>query len=189
MQPQADPHAYLREYSALAREVYLNDIEGDVVEAGVYNGASLQAIAKGCPDRHVWAYDSFQGFPAGSLLDDDVARGLEGAVKGDPEEVRRALGGLYSALTIREGWFEDTFRLPLPERIAFLSVDCDLYESVFLTLRVLAPRVVPGGIITLDDWGAFIGCRRAFYHHVRNTRETPWLRNFGPCQAYWVVGE
>lgn len=182
-----DPHAYLQEYTAIAAAC---QVEGDVVEAGVYNGASLAAIARGMPGRRVWAYDSFLGFPAGGLLDDDVARGLEGAVVGDPDEVQRALDGLCSELIVREGWFKATFYdPPFPERIAFLSVDCDLYESVWLTLTRFAPRVVPGGVITLDDWGAFVGCRRAFYHWVRNQRVTPWIRNFGPCQAYWVVGE
>lgn len=177
-----------RAYRAVAR---LCKVPGDIVECGVYNGDSLAAIASVLPGRSVWAYDSFQGFPAGNpIMDDEVALGLEGAVAGSPDVVFERLEGLYESLHIREGWFEDTFRMQLPEKIAFLSIDCDLYDSVRLVLHTLAPRVVPGGIITLDDWSCFIGCRRAYHHWIsEHSLDAPLLRTFGTGQAYWKVGE
>jgi hypothetical protein len=177
------------ECAAYAEIASLCTVQGDIVECGVYNGDSLAAIAGVLPGRDVWAYDSFQGFPAGNpSYDDAVALGLEGAVVGSPAEVARALDGLYDHLHIREGWFEDTLEQgqPKPGSIAFLSVDCDLYESVLLVLRRLRPYVAKGGIITLDDWSCFIGCRRAYYRWAWETRQVPLLRTFGTGQAYWV---
>lgn len=164
------------------------EVDGDIVECGVYNGDSLCAITSALPGRRVWAYDSFEGFPPGNPLHDDpVALGLAGAVVGHPSQVARQLHGLAGELQIRAGWFAETFLLPLPERIALLSVDCDLYDSVLLTLRTMANRVVSGGIITVDDWTCFEGCRAAVYDWVIESGERPLLTTFGTGQAYWRV--
>jgi hypothetical protein len=173
-------------YAEVARQV---EVEGDIVECGVYMGDTLMTIAQTLPGRRVWAYDSFAGFPAGTPgKDDDVALGLVGAVAGDPTVVRSKVEPHASELIIREGWFEETLAPyeRVPERIAFLSLDCDLYASVKLALEALAPHVVPGGIITLDDWSTFIGCRRGFYDADIDGLRSTDMQYFGPCRAAWL---
>lgn len=164
-------------------------VDGDIVECGVYMGESLGAITRALPGRRVWGYDSFEGFPAGNPeYDDPVALGLEGAVVGNIAAVCENVGAGARELIIRAGWFHESFvRWPLPEEIAFLSIDCDLYDSVLLSLRTFAHRVVPGGIITIDDWSAFVGARRAFYQWAHEESATPLIRTFGTGQAGWRV--
>ena len=46
-------------------------------------------------------------------------------------------------------------------RLALLHVDVDLYEPTKCCLEYLTPLVVKGGVIVLDDFGAFPGANKA----------------------------
>ena len=48
-----------------------------------------------------------------------------------------------------------------PEKIALLRLDTDWYESTAHELRNLWPRLQPGGILIIDDYGWWKGARRA----------------------------
>ena len=58
-----------------------------------------------------------------------------------------------------QGLFEDTVRLDEP--VAFAHLDGDWYESTMTCLTRIAPLLVPGGRIVLDDYYTWSGCRRA----------------------------
>lgn len=182
-------------YRTLASSV--GGLDGDIVECGVYRGRNLSAIAEILPWRDVWAFDSFQGFPEPGPYD---TGGIEAGQCSDTNEemVMQAMAETqYKRLVVRPGWFEDTLNWPtysvlealppLPEQIAFLSIDCDLYASVKIVLDRLADRVVPGGIIVMDDWGAFEGARRAFYEWATYRGRWPLVRTIGPTQAYFYA--
>jgi hypothetical protein len=61
------------------------------------------------------------------------------------------------------GWFQRT----LPEqsgdigRIAILRLDADWYASTKICLEYLFEKVIPGGFVIIDDYGAYEGCRKA----------------------------
>jgi O-methyltransferase len=60
-----------------------------------------------------------------------------------------------------EGLYHDTIPT-LPEmKIAFCHIDCDWYEPVLLCLTYVAPRLSDGGIIVLDDYNDWPGCKKA----------------------------
>ena len=48
-----------------------------------------------------------------------------------------------------------------PDTIALLRLDTDLYRSTYHELVHLYPRLSIGGILILDDYGAFQGVRVA----------------------------
>ena len=48
-----------------------------------------------------------------------------------------------------------------PQRIALLRLDTDWYESTKVELEVLYPRLVPGGVLIIDDYGHWAGARKA----------------------------
>lgn len=62
-------------YFKFLKSKTFNKISGDVVEAGVYNGTSLISSAlfmksqNTLKNKKIWGYDTFQGFPKISLLD------------------------------------------------------------------------------------------------------------------------
>jgi O-methyltransferase len=57
------------------------------------------------------------------------------------------------------GLFEDT--IVLDEPVAFAHLDGDWYESTMTCLTRIAPLLVPGGRIVLDDYNKWSGCRTA----------------------------
>jgi len=61
------------------------------------------------------------------------------------------------------GWFQDT-ALPASKsigKIALLRLDGDWYESTKVCLEAFYDNVVSGGIIVIDDYLAYEGCRKA----------------------------
>jgi hypothetical protein len=49
----------------------------------------------------------------------------------------------------------------LPERISVLRLDTDWYESSLVELQILYPRLSVGGVLIIDDYGKWLGQKRA----------------------------
>ena len=49
----------------------------------------------------------------------------------------------------------------MPNKIALLRLDTDLYESTKIELNTLYPLLVDRGVLIIDDYGDFPGCRKA----------------------------
>ena len=62
-----------------------------------------------------------------------------------------------------KGMVEDTLKNKknLPNKIALLRLDTDFYESTKIELEILYPLLVERGILIIDDYGDFPGCRKA----------------------------
>ena len=121
--------------------------------------------------------------------DGSAAASYIGACVGAEDQVKEAVrivGFPQDNIIIRKGWFQDTFLSPLPKTIALLHLDCDWYESVLLSLRTFYDLVSPGGIILLDDFGHWEGCREAFYDYAQERKLKPLLERFSYAQAFWV---
>jgi hypothetical protein len=170
-------HALVRavEYVAARR------IPGAIVECGVWRGGSMMAAALtllrvGDSERELYLYDTFAGMPPPS--DADTTRAGERAAdllaQGDEtshiwaiaslEDVRAAVLGVgYPEERIHfvEGLVEETVPATAPDQIALLRLDTDWYSSTKHELEHLYPRLAPGGVLILDDYGHWQGARRA----------------------------
>jgi O-methyltransferase len=130
--------------------------------------------------------------PAPSSQDGEVAKGLAGQGVVDPEDVRRLLAasGLETQqYRLEVGLFEETFMHDLPESVCLLHIDADWYASVLLCLRTFYDRVVEGGVIVLDDFTFWEGCREAFYDFVEERHLRPVVERHGHSQMYWFKGK
>jgi hypothetical protein len=58
----------------------------------------------------------------------------------------------------------------LPEQIALLRLDTDWYESTRHELIHLYPKLTPGGILIIDDYGHWQGARKAVDEYLTNSR-------------------
>jgi O-methyltransferase len=59
------------------------------------------------------------------------------------------------------GAVEETLPRHAPDRLALLRLDTDWYESTRHELENLYPRLSHGGVLLIDDYGHWEGCRRA----------------------------
>jgi predicted O-methyltransferase YrrM len=57
------------------------------------------------------------------------------------------------------------------EPVAFAHVDCDRYESVMTVLQRVAPRMTQGGVMVIDDYDTWSGCRKAVDEYFRDRRD------------------
>jgi hypothetical protein len=62
-----------------------------------------------------------------------------------------------------KGWFQDTLPQESKEidKIAILRLDGDWYASIKICLDYLYDKVIPGGLIVIDDYGYYEGCTKA----------------------------
>jgi predicted O-methyltransferase YrrM len=174
--------ANLRELASIVRQIESDGLPGLVIEAGAARGGSAIVLAAAkAPERPMKVYDVFGMIPAPGEHDGadvheryaKIAAGGARGVGGDTyygyrddlyEEVTESFSRLGVPLEehnveLVRGLFEDTIRLDEP--IAFAHLDGDWYESTMTCLERIAPLLVPGGRIVLDDYYKWSGCRAA----------------------------
>jgi O-methyltransferase len=158
----------IQNLSRLAQRIEDERIPGDVVECGVYKGGTAAILARSATrsslPRTVWLFDIFKGMPPASPADGPEADSWVGNLVSSPTRVEKLLrrtGADLSRVRIVPGLFQDTFPSVRIPQIALLNIDADWYESVKLCFDTFYDAVVPGGFISLDDYGVWPGCRRA----------------------------
>ncbi|MBF2053402.1 MAG: class I SAM-dependent methyltransferase [Candidatus Sericytochromatia bacterium] len=144
------------------------DCQGDWVELGCHTGHTsvllqwFRQLFGHSGALHV--YDSFEGLPPPGGRDDDTpfASGMCRAARAELE-ARFALHDLPLP-RIYPGWFAQTLPQQLPEQIALAYLDGDFYESIMESLQAIAPRLLPGALVLIDDYFAPVlpGVKAAF---------------------------
>ncbi len=131
--------------------------------------------------RPLFVYDVFGMIPAPSLRDgEDVhARyeviragespgigggtyyGYEDDLKGKVADNFYKYGFPPGEHNVRlvKGLFQDT--LDVDDQVALAHIDADWYESVSTCLARIAPQLIPGGVLVIDDYDDWSGCRTA----------------------------
>ena len=56
----------------------------------------------------------------------------------------------------------------IPDQISLLRIDTDLYNSTKKSLNILYPKVVINGLIIIDDYGHWKGCREAVDEYLKD---------------------
>jgi O-methyltransferase len=166
------------------------NIQGDFVECGVWRGGSMMVAAmtllnaKATP-RELYLYDTYTGMSEPSekdvTTDGRVARGRwEKSQNGDAnlwcyaplDDVKKNLASTGYPLDLVhfvQGKVEETIPATISQRIAILRLDTDWFDSTYHNLVHLYPRLAVGGVLILDDYGAWKGAREAtdqYFHEV-----------------------
>ena len=150
-------------------------VPGAFVETGVWRGGSSMAAAitmlRLGDLREMVLFDTYTGNPEPGELDVDF-EGLDQRQvwtgKSEPgtslrsvAAVMRSTGYDMDRVRLIAGMVEETVPREAPDAIALLRLDTDWHASIAHTLEHLWPRVVPGGVLIVDDYGHFEGARRA----------------------------
>jgi O-methyltransferase len=159
---------------------------GALVECGCYKGGSLCIVLEtlcelGSTERDVFIFDTFNGFPqetrdvsySGEVLTRDAW--ITENYRAVTEANLSRSGYPHDRLHLVEGPVEVTIPAQAPERIAMLHLDTDYYESTRHELRWLYPRLEDGGLLFIDDYGHFEGCRRATDEFLARLRRPAFM--------------
>ena len=162
-----------------------NQISGNIVECGVWRGGSMMLVAKVLlamkkTEYDLYLFDTFEGTTKPSKHDLDYLgnsmldvwnKEFEGKkILPDSsdfvplEEVKKNLfstGYPKEKIHFIQGNVEDTIPKNAPEKISLLRLDTDWYKSTKHELNNLFPRLTPGGILIIDDYGQFQGSKKA----------------------------
>jgi O-methyltransferase len=172
-----------------------SNVEGAVVECGVWRGGSMMAAALtllrlGQTDRDLYMFDTFAGMPQPGPADERSPydgysphrrwrrlrrRGWAAVPASTVGENLGRTGYPSERLHLVEGMVEETIPERAPERIALLRLDTDWYASTKHELVHLYPRLQPGGVLIIDDYGHYAGARRAVDEYFAETGGRPLL--------------
>lgn len=148
----------------------------DILEFGVYKGASLmrllafRELLENTSSRKIIAFDAFGKFPNKLSLNSDV----------NFVENFEKIGGYGISMEhlneciIKKGFtnyelIKGDINNTLPEwlsinqqkRFSLIHIDVDVYEPSLTILKKTWDKLIPGGILMLDDWGTVEGETRA----------------------------
>lgn len=185
-------------------------IKGAIVECGVWKGGAvgLSALAHLSsaqpPQRHLHLFDSFEGLPEpdANLDGDEAVRLSRGRANGRLQATNLFVGTIENCQRLLEtkigypkelihyhrGWFQDT----LPHdtdalgEIALLRLDGDWYESTAVCLKYLYAKVARYGVVVVDDYGHWEGCRRAVDEWITNQNHPILLNHIDYSGRYFI---
>ncbi|CAN1210487.1 hypothetical protein TUMEXPCC7403_09845 [Tumidithrix helvetica PCC 7403] len=188
LRSQVRPFTLLSEarlYSLYAetKRICLEDIEGDFVECGVFKGGASTLMAAvinrySRRSRKLYAFDTFAGMPEPTDLDrhngipaNDTPDGVGTLSAPIVENLSRIAKQLNVTEIIEpvQGLFADTLPIYVQKivGIALLHADGDWYESTMDIFNNLYDLVIPNGMIQVDDYGHWEGCRVALHDFER----------------------
>jgi O-methyltransferase len=198
----------LRRITAALRQT--RDVAGDVVEFGVALGGSGILLASHLrDDNRFFGFDVFAMIPPPTSEKDDgkskqryeiIRSGHSQGIGGDRYYGYRAdlLADVTAAfvrhgvavdgkrVALIRGLFEESWPTAAPDRLALVHIDCDWYDPVKYCLAAAADRLAPGGIMVVDDYNDYTGCRTAVDEFISARRDfrfeagaNPFLRKAG----------
>jgi len=114
--------------------------------------------------------------------------GGPGTLQENKELLERKIGYPSQFLHYHVGWFQDTLAMDGGSvgDIAILRLDGDWYASTKVCLTHLYDRVVRGGFIIIDDYGAYDGCRKAVDEFVEGLSSPVFLSYVSKDCRYWI---
>jgi O-methyltransferase len=139
-------------YSTLAlaiERLTLDRIPGAFAELGVYRGETSKFMHGQAPDRQLYLFDTFEGFPREDLEADEDSRFRDTSLKFVAEYIGESPNVIF-----RPGHFPKT-AIGLEEaQFALVMLDLDLYKPTLAALRFFYPQVVRGGYFFLHDFNS-----------------------------------
>ena len=196
-------------YGSVSRLIYLSflyeqikDVKGAIVECGVGWGNSLLLLGfllrqereslrlTHRRHRNLYGFDSFElGYPEPHIGD---STGTAKPKKGDWKTTQTGVRKLFQNSrcgvnpVLISGFFSDTLS-KLTSPVAFVHIDCDLYEAYKEVMEHFYPLMEPGAIMTFDEYGSerWPGATYAVEEFLLESGEQ--LRVYEPLHLRYIV--
>ena len=173
-------------------------VPGDLLECGAWRGGSMMLVAHtlkalGDRQRRIYLFDTFEGHPKPDAEFDVDLWGnpaiadwrkyrrsdeTSGWAYVSIDEVRANMvstGYPMDNVVLVKGMVERTAATSTPERLALLRLDTDWYESTRVALDVMYPRLSDNGVLIADDYGHYLGQRKALDEYFEQAATFPLL--------------
>jgi O-methyltransferase len=133
-------------------------LEGDFVECGVNTvvlaGAICRYVDFNKSGRNFWLFDTYEGIP----LTLATARETRKFTVGEPLyknvwDVATANFSAFPRAHLVKGMVPDTLTSVDIDKVSYLSIDMNLAAPEKAALDYFWPKMVPGAIVVLDDYG------------------------------------
>lgn len=154
----------LEKISSILREKGVSG--GAVAELGVYRGDFAKVINEVFPERTLYLFDTFEGFPKEDMdyeIENNLLLNQVGKLTNTSTDYVLSRMPHREKCVIRKGYFPDTAVGLEEERYAFVNIDVDLYKPILAGLEYFWPRMVDNGYIFVHDYFSFsyAGTRKA----------------------------
>jgi O-methyltransferase len=169
-------------------------VPGHFIETGVWRGGCCILMrgvlaAYGVRGRNVYVADSFAGLPPPALAQDQgdthhtfpELAVAEAEVRSNFEKY----GLLDDQVIFVPGFFQDTLKGLGVAPFALLRLDGDMYDSTYVALEELYPRLSLGGFVIVDDYGAVPSCARAVVDYRTRNDITEPLHEIDWTGVWW----
>jgi hypothetical protein len=169
IQNDADLAIAWRRYILATAACHCVQLPGDFVECGVYAGTGVKTIVdylggKDFPKTFL-GYDTFDYNPV-------EGHRFDGQEAGFYERVRQRFAD-YPQVRLIQGLIPDSFSEGAPDQVAYLHIDLNNAEGEIAALEYLFDRIVPGGMVVLDDY------EWAGVYRRQKAAEDPWFERRG----------
>jgi hypothetical protein len=199
------PHAIPRPTGAANINILLEmidrtlDVEGDVVECGVFRGGTLVPMAvhlrQRAPRKRLLGFDSFAGFDDAILLD----IGMDAP----PEPYKRVGAWSHTSssqvlaklrrfradkVSLVPGYFRDSLPRFAQRSFSFVHLDIGIYQAYKECLEFFYPRMNPGGIILVNDYNdpPWPGCNKAVDEFLSDKPEDLQLIEIDNYERFFI---
>lgn len=141
-------------------------LEGDFVECGAYKGVGMKTVIDylGGTEfpKTFWGYD---------LFEHDATMAHHSMAEHGPELFAKVAAKFkdYGNVKLIKGKIPDVFENNSPQKIAYLHIDLNEAPAEIAALEHLFDRVVPSGMIILDDY------EWAGVYRPQKLAEDPWF--------------
>jgi O-methyltransferase len=190
------------------RQIRREGVPGDFVEYGIALGGSAVYLASEIDGgRRFHGYDVFGMIPAPGEQDDeqsnaryevirsgqskgiagDIYYGYQDNLFGRVCETFKSFGYPVDGnrIVLHRGLFENTVQFAPGNRVALAHLDCDWYDPVKLCLERTAEALSPGGLMILDDYNDYGGCRKAVDQFLAAHPQCELIRTMPHAVVRW----
>jgi hypothetical protein len=150
-------------------------LEGDFVECGVHTGILSGAVMTWLDfareaSRRFWLFDTWQGIPQEQMSEEEKRFGVAAMNRKyqDGDEIHagvvRKFARWPNAVVVRGRVPESLEAMKTGAKVAYASIDMNVAAAEIAAIEFLWPRLVPGALVLLDDygWAAHVNQKRAW---------------------------
>jgi len=154
-----DLHIEWRVHTCIWAAQHAAKLDGDFVECGVNTGilslAVMEYLNFNALDKKFFLFDTYKGIPTDQISKEELSldREKDNSYYFDCLDLVKRNFAPYKNAVIVPGKVPDTLNEVAIDKVSYLSIDMNIVEPEIAAGEHFWNKIVPGGIIILDDYG------------------------------------